>query len=184
MWLQRWGIVDVGQGRALRDVVQINAAAEKDSRRNAINNAGAVSNNAISTTSVVVVVNAECGPPCGTKNRHGSGVEVCWHACEARRLVSIERIDRVCLPERRPAHTATGGAEETHQRRYMTFRVPNNTAGMVAVGVAERMAQPFPSSNIEGMTSGDRIVGGGGRQGARSAVDCLWLRIAAGVVEA
>ena len=94
MWSQRWGIVDVGRGCAHRDVAQVNAVLDKDGRRNAINDAGALSNNAISTTAVVVVVNTECGPPCGTKNRNGSGVQVCRHACEARRLVLIGHIER------------------------------------------------------------------------------------------
>ena len=39
----------------------------------------------------------------------------------------------------------------------MAFRVPNDTAGMVAVGVAEGMAQLFPFFDIKGATtSGDK----------------------------
>ena len=63
------------------------AAADKDGRRNAIDDAGALSNNAMSTTAVVSVVNVECGPLRGTKNRDGSGAQVCWHVWRVERTI-------------------------------------------------------------------------------------------------
>ena len=110
-WSQRWGIADAGHGRARRDAARAvvekeicdhgsvcwpGTAADKDGRRNAIDDARALSNKAMSTTTVVLVVNVECGSLRGTKNRDGSGAQVCRHVQRVKHTVQ-QRVSLECV---------------------------------------------------------------------------------------
>ena len=133
-------------------------AADKNGRRNAIDDTGAALNNATSTTAVVAVVNAECNLPCATLTQDGLRAQVLQNVWRVERTVQ-QRVPLECV-NKTPMNPVTeqgsfrvACAIANKRKQLLCASASSNNATSTTTVVAARRAElslPYKAANQKG----------------------------------